>query len=278
MIIIRKVFDTKTGWKVETSFQINLHSKDLVLLELIRAYFGGIGAIHFNKKRNSVNFIVGSLEEISNVIIPHFDKYPSITQKFAYFLLWKKAIIIISRKEHLSPEKLQAILNIRASINLGISESLEKEFPDTMAINRPLVENKVIPDPQWLAGFTSGEGCFFINIFKSKTKTGIAVRLRFILAQHVRDEQLMRSLIELFGCGNVHFSKKAVYFAVEKFSDLENKIIPFFVKYPILGVKAQDFNDLCRAAELMRDKKHLTQQGLIQIRNIKDGMNKERLD
>jgi hypothetical protein len=59
-----------------------------------------------------------------------------------------------------------------------------------------------IPDPQWLAGFTSGEGCFFIVIQKSKdTKLGEAVQLKFILVQHSRDEQLMRSLIEYFKCG-----------------------------------------------------------------------------
>jgi len=86
----------------------------------------------------------------------------------------------------------------------------------------------------------------------------------------------MKSFIEYFGCGNVQFSKEAVNFVVEKFSDLEMKIIPFFVKYTILGVKSQDFQDFLRAAELIKEKKHLTQQGLDQIRKIKDGMNKGR--
>jgi hypothetical protein len=86
----------------------------------------------------------------------------------------------------------------------------------------------------------------------------------------------MRSLIEFLDCRNVHFSKEAVNFLVEKFSDLETKIIPFFVKYPILGVKAQDLKYFCRAAELMKEKKHLTQEGLDQIRKIKDGMNTGR--
>ena len=29
-------------------------------------------------------------------------------------------------------------------------------------------------------------------------------------------------------------------------------------KYPILGVKALDFADFCKVAELMQEKKHLT--------------------
>jgi hypothetical protein len=87
---------------------------------------------------------------------------------------------------------------------------------------------------------------------------------------------LIKSFIEYFGCGNVQLSKEAVYFVVEKFSDLEIKIIPFFVKYTIIGVKGQDFQDFLRAAELIKEKKHLTQQGLDRIRKIKDGMNKGR--
>lgn len=72
LISVRKVSDTRTGWKVDLSFQINLHSKDIGILKLIQDYFGGIGAIHYNEKRNSVNLMVGSLEDIYNVIIPHF--------------------------------------------------------------------------------------------------------------------------------------------------------------------------------------------------------------
>jgi hypothetical protein len=33
-------------------------------------------------------------------------------------------------------------------------------------IERPLVKTTNIPDPNWLAGFVSGEGCFDINLKK----------------------------------------------------------------------------------------------------------------
>jgi hypothetical protein len=41
-------------------------------------------------------------------------------------------------------------------------------------------------------------------------------------------------------------------------------------------VKALDFKDFSDAAELVKKKKHLTQEGVDQICNIKDGMNKGR--
>ena len=62
-------------------------------------------------------------------------------------------------------------------------------------------------------------------------------------------------------------------FKVTKIYDIQNKIIPFLQKYPILGIKAIDFVDFCKVAELIKEKKHLTKEGLDQIRNIKAGMN-----
>jgi hypothetical protein len=43
-------------------------------------------------------------------------------------------------------------------------------------------------------------------------------------------------------------------------------------------VKAKDFvrSDFCKVAELIRQKKHLTAEGLGQIRKIKAGMNRGR--
>ena len=62
------------------------------------------------------------------------------------------------------------------------------------------------------------------------------VYLRFQLTQHVRDEELIKSLIEYLGCGTVHKDRNTFNFLVSKFSDIDDKIIPFFAKYPIHGV------------------------------------------
>jgi hypothetical protein len=63
---------------------------------------------------------------------------------------------------------------------------------------------------------------------------------------------------------------------VAKFTDICLIIIPLFQKYPLQGAKIRDFQDFVKVAELMKNKAHLTREGLNQIRNIKDGMNKKR--
>lgn len=45
---------------------------------------------------------------------------------------------MIKDKKHLSIEGLQSIINIRAALNLGLSESLKNFFPNTVIVNKPL--------------------------------------------------------------------------------------------------------------------------------------------
>ena len=115
-------------------------------------------------------------------------------------------------------------------------------------------------------------------VYKSScSKLGFAVRINLTITQHVRDELLMRSLIEYLGCGTVYFKGEAVKYRVTNFTDLIDKVIPFFKKHPIVGVKSQDFEDFCKIYLKMSNRAHLTEQGLDQIRKIKAGMNRNRM-
>jgi hypothetical protein len=55
-----------------------------------------------------------------------------------------------------------------------------------------------------------------------------------------------------------------------------DKIIPYFNKYPIQGVKSQNFTDFVQVANLIQDKAHFTEAGYKEILSIKSGMNKGR--
>lgn len=130
-----------------------------------------------------------------------------------------------------------------------------------------------------MAGFTSGEGCFKVIVAKSSSaKLGFKSLLGFQLTQHTRDENLMTSLITYFGCGFIEKDSRGpkLYYMVYKFSDISEKIIPFFKKHMIVGVKSKDFADWCEAGEIIGAKEHLTSSGLEKIREIKSGMNKGR--
>ena len=88
----------------------------------------------------------------------------------------------------------------------------------------------------------------------------------------------MKSLISYLDCGR--YKQPSGYdsgeFIVQMFSDLDEKIIPFFEKYPLVGDKLQDFSYFKIAAEIIKVKGHLTEEGLEKIRAIKVGMNRGR--
>ena len=109
------------------------------------------------------------------------------------------------RDLHLTKEGFRKIVAIKAAMNRGLSDVLKGAFTRVVpAMVRPLVKNKEICDPNLLSGFTSAEGCFYVLITNSNTKIGEKVQLIFQLTQHSRDENLMKSLIKYFGCGNLY--------------------------------------------------------------------------
>ena len=264
----------KLGLQVRLFFEIGLNEKDKALLEQIKIFFR-VGSIIYYEKTKSFLFLVSSTKDFQN-IIDHFKQFPLITQKWADFELWKQVYYIMLRGEHLTIDGFQKIVAIRAAMNWGLSEKLQLAFPDVVPVERPNVELPQIIDPHWLAGFSSGEGCFYINIFKDKTITGYTVRLVFQITQHSRDEKLISRIRDYLNCGHVSKNRKAIYFRVSKFKDIVVKIIPFFSKHPIVGVKALDFADFCKVAKMMRDNKHLSKEGLEKIQKIKAGMNRGR--
>ena len=87
IFLIRENSKLKIGWRVEARFSISLHKKDLALLQLIKNHLNGIGNIN-KERRNTVQYKVTTLQDLTNVIIPHFNKFPLITKKLANFELF----------------------------------------------------------------------------------------------------------------------------------------------------------------------------------------------
>lgn len=96
----------------------------------------------------------------------------------------------------------------------------------------------------------------------SESSTGYQVYLSFTIAQHVRDELLMKCLVDYFNCGKLTRKINVYEYQVFKFSDIE-KFVVFFDKYPILGEKAKDLFDFCIVSDLMKSKHHLTELGAL---------------
>jgi len=271
----------KQGWRIIPLFSIELHIKDLSLLKEVQSYFG-VGKIHIRMRegRTTSIYSVQSIKDLNNIIIPHFIKYPLLTQKRIDFEFFYSIINLMNKKEHLNIEGVFKIISIKASMNKGLSEELKKAFPSIILTKRPINFFQNIKDPQWLTGFVDGEGCFHIHIRKSQFILGRPqVALEFSISQHARDLLLFKLIKDYLKCGIVEQKSTrpdSVVFVVYKFSDIFEKILLLLDENPLLGIKGLDYQDFRKVAFMMKDKAHLTEEGIYEIRQIKSGMNKGR--
>ena len=134
-----------------------------------------------------------------------------------------------------------------------------------------------------MAGFATGESNFFITVQNSKTKSGIAISLRFSIAQDIRDLSLLESFVDFFGCGYVvkYKTRSVCEFIVTKIDNIVNDIIPFFDKHNIRGSKYSNYLDFKSAALIIKNKEHLKEDGIaiknvLQLKNKITGLNKAK--
>jgi hypothetical protein len=268
--------DYRMGYQIQAIFKIAIHKKDYDVLDAIQKFFG-LGKITKHGD-TTLQYTVKSLADLQ-VIISHFDKYPLMSEKRGDFKLFKDGFSLIKTKAHLYREGFHKILSIKAAINADLSDELRLSFPDIKAVNKPLVQNRGIINPNWLAGLTSGDGCFYVSLRNSLTTvSGESVVLKFQIVQHSRDIELIKWLISTLKCGRLELDLKqsAVYFVVTNFKDIFEKIIPLFDKHKIKGVKSWDYEDFKEVAILIQDKNHLSEKGLSNIKSIKSNMNLNR--
>ena len=139
-------------------------------------------------------------------------------------------------------------------------------------------------NPDWLVGFTDGEGCFSISIFKNKTlKSGFQVFPEFVLTQGAKSLETLEKVQKFFGCGKIYENKRydnhreALYrYCVRNKADLILKICPFFNKYTLQTAKKNDFELFKQGLEIIKNGEHLTDKGFIKIREIASQMNRQK--
>lgn len=134
-------------------------------------------------------------------------------------------------------------------------------------------------EPQWIVGFCDGEACFHISINRNATTSlGYQVLPEFVVTQHSRDIQVLYALKEFFGSGVVRHSSgknkgsSVMCFRMRDSRELRAKLIPFFEKYSLKTTKNINFLKFRDVLLMMEQKKHLTEEGLEKIREIRAAM------
>ena len=132
----------------------------------------------------------------------------------------------------------------------------------------------------YISGFVDGEGCFSVTIQRSRNvKLGVQVIPEFHVSQHQDRSEVLEKIKEKFGCGYIkpndqhNPSDLTSVYVVRNLADLRKKIVPFFLKYPLISSKQQDFLKFAEAVKMMSEGKHLEKSGLTRILRLAFSMN-----
>ena len=98
-------------------------------------------------------------------------------------------------------------------------------------------------------------------------KTKIEVRPSFSISQNKRNLELLKLINQHFQCGSIRFSKsdQNYKFEIRSIKELVKIIIPFFEKYPLMGIKKNDFKRFKEVCVLIYQNHHLNPDCLERI-------------
>ncbi len=128
----------------------------------------------------------------------------------------------------------------------------------------------------YVTGFADGEGSFSISFnSRSKLRAGIEVRPSFAIAQNMASLQVLEKIRDYFGCGSIRYSSgdNTYKYEVRSIGDLNQIIIPHFVRFPLLTAKNKDFESFRVICEMMASNRHRNKAKIGQIIDLALGMN-----
>jgi hypothetical protein len=111
----------RTGWQVSHSFVVVQGARSLDALHQLRKFFG-VGAVyanrrHDNHKEHLWHYVVGARDDLREIIIPFFERYPLRTSKRDDFLKFKRCVDMCAVGFHLTHQGLAEIAAIMQTMN-----------------------------------------------------------------------------------------------------------------------------------------------------------------
>lgn len=282
-------------------FNLTQSKVDYDLFIEIQKYLG-IGKVYNN--RNNVTFVVRSIDEIVEVLLPLFDKHPLRGSKLAGYNIFKAVVLMIKEKKHLTLEGIIQILNLSYFMNKDTSlrtektkeileNSLRLKYGALPVINQdssnpshrlqslagpeivlPALSNsKSNPmNLEFVRGLVDGDGSFNVSFATNRRR----VTVNFTVVCELSSISVLNELVEFFECGTVYkLPSKAARYQVQSVDEMLNKIYPKLKGIKFNTIKQNHFEKTIKVAGLIKTNGYKTDKGLQTIVDLAWDMNKE---
>jgi len=279
IISIVKSKTSKIGWSILIHYQLVAENNpaNYTMLNEVKLFFG-VGSIINNSRDNTIVYNVSGLQNCL-IIKNHFINYPLLTYKFVYFQLWSQIINIVLLEEHQTYLGLLKIIALKAHFKMGLSKLLLNHFSDFTPIKSPNYNPDLnLINIHWLCGFINADGSFSLIIQKGLGyKLGERCTLEINITQHELSLIVLEHITKFLRIGSISKKHKqpAYSYRITSLKSI-NEFITKFNNAQLLGAKALDYSDFCKGVEMVNIGKHLTTEGLIELKTLSAGMNSKR--
>jgi len=159
-------------------------------------------------------------------------------------------------------------LNSNSQVNTQMN--ISKDSPRYSFNNK----NTFYLNPDYITGFVDGEGCFSLSLSKDDRRlNGWQVKPVFSISLHKKDILLLEAIQRTFKVGKIY--KHGIDSIQYRVSSLKNLqiITDHFDSYPLITQKRADYLLFKQAIALIKNKEHLSIDGLLKLVGIKATLN-----
>ncbi len=132
----------------------------------------------------------------------------------------------------------------------------------------------------YLSGFADGEGSFSVGVTRRlDLQNGFQLVPEFRVSQNGERATVLSLYREVLGCGSIRqndrnrLSDRTLVFVVRRRSDLLERVIPFFIRNPLLSEKKFTFDKFATIVTQMEAGTHLTRSGFERLVRLAFEMN-----
>ena len=104
------------GWETKPSLSISQKKERAQVLYIIQHMFR-CGFIRYDSSDGTLKYEVRSLDDLIDIVIPHFEKYPLLSPKQKDFLSFRKICYLMKKKKHRHVQGLKKIVRIACTMN-----------------------------------------------------------------------------------------------------------------------------------------------------------------
>ena len=117
-VTFNKSLRHKFKWDIRPSFSVSQNRENAKVLKKLVEYFD-CGTIRPDRSDKTLKYEVRSINDLVERVIPHFRKYPILSEKRRYFDKFEKVCDLIYHKRHLTISGFKEIARISSEINFG---------------------------------------------------------------------------------------------------------------------------------------------------------------